>query len=186
MLKETYPDDPLLREMQTDVQRLEMIAERFSKIGSAPELKLLPILPLIDKAIGYVRRRVSAQVSITCTEAPTALSAPLCAPLFEWVIEVICKNAVDAMSGAGSIVLTPFRSGDRVVVEIADTGKGIARKDFKTVFRPGYTTKQRGWGLGLSLAKRIVEEYHHGRIYVKASEPGQGTTFRIELPAAQT
>lgn len=186
VLKETYPDDPLLREMQTDVQRLEMIAERFSKIGSAPELKLLPILPLIDKAIGYVRRRVSAQVSITCTEAPTALSAPLCAPLFEWVIEVICKNAVDAMSGAGSIVLTPFRCGDRVVVEIADTGKGIARKDFKTVFRPGYTTKQRGWGLGLSLAKRIVEEYHHGRIYVKASEPGQGTTFRIELPAAQT
>ena len=168
VLKETYPDDPLLREMQTDVQRLEMIAERFSKIGSAPELKLLPILPHIDKAIGYVRRRV------------------LCAPLFEWVIEVICKNAVDAMSGAGSIVLTPFRSGDRVVVEIADTGKGIARKDFKTVFRPGYTTKQRGWGLGLSLAKRIVEEYHHGRIYVKASEPGQGTTFRIELPAAQT
>lgn len=183
VLKETYPDDPLLGEMETDVQRLEMIAERFSKIGSAPELKYTPILPLIEKALDYVRRRVSNQVTITCQGAAPDLAAPLCAPLLEWVIEVICKNAVDAMSGAGSIVIVPLQSADRVVVEITDTGKGIARKDFKTVFQPGYTTKQRGWGLGLSLAKRIVEEYHHGRIYVKSSELGQGTTFRIELPA---
>lgn len=183
VLKETYPDDPLLGEMETDVQRLEMIAERFSKIGSAPELKHTPILPLIEKALDYVRRRVSNQVTITCQGAAPDLAAPLCAPLLEWVIEVICKNAVDAMSGAGSIVIVPLQSADRVVVEITDTGKGIARKDFKTVFQPGYTTKQRGWGLGLSLAKRIVEEYHHGRIYVKSSELGQGTTFRIELPA---
>lgn len=182
VFRETYPDDELLGEMQTDVERLERIAERFSKIGSAPELHEDDLNALIHRSMEYIRRRVSSRVQLSYFPASETLRMPFSAPLLEWVVEVICKNAVDAMSGEGIITIESRVMGGQVVVDIKDTGKGIARKDFKTVFRPGYTTKARGWGLGLSLAQRIVQEYHHGRIYVKDSQLGQGTTFRMELP----
>ena len=182
VFKENYPDDELLPEMQTDVERLERIAERFSKIGSAPELKPATILPLIERSVDYVKRRVSSRVQIEVVSACEPITLPLSQPLMEWVIEVICKNAVDAMSGEGRITIELAAQGKRLAIELTDTGKGIARKDFRTIFKPGYTTKRRGWGLGLSLAKRIVEEYHHGRIFVKHSQLHVGTTFRVELP----
>lgn len=182
VLQEVYPEDEMITEMKSDVKRLELIAERFSKIGSVPELKPSDLCTVIRNVVMYIRRRTSDKVTLTCDfGAVESVEIPLCAPLMEWVIEVLCKNAIDAMSGQGSIVVRVQKMGDGWAVEVTDTGKGIARKNFKTVFKPGFTTKQRGWGLGLSLAKRIVEEYHHGRIFVKSSEPGVGTTFRIEL-----
>lgn len=182
VLEEMYPDDEMITEMQKDVKRLELIAERFSKIGSVPELKEGDLCRVVENVVSYIRRRTSDSVTMRCTfpdDGPVLL--PICAPLIEWVIEVLCKNAIDAMAGAGSIDVSVCREGRLWAVEVHDTGKGIARKHFETVFKPGFTTKQRGWGLGLSLAKRIVEEYHHGRIFVKSSEVGRGTTFRIEL-----
>lgn len=184
VLREQYPDDPLLPEMTTDVQRLQLIAERFSKIGSAPEMKPTNICQVVDHVVQYIRRRTSDKVTITSDASEAELTASVCAPLFEWVIENLCKNAIDAMQGDGKIRVYVSRQTDHILVEVADTGKGIERQHFKDVFRPGYTTKKRGWGLGLSLAKRIVEEYHHGRIYVEASELGRGTTFAIEIPIA--
>lgn len=185
VLSETYPDDEMITEMRKDVTRLQLIAERFSKIGSVPELKDDDLCDIIDHVIVYIRRRTSNQVAIERHFPPEegGVVLPLCAPLIEWVIEVLCKNAIDAMAGEGRIDVNVKRADWTWVIEVADTGKGIARKDFKNVFRPGYTTKQRGWGLGLSLAKRIVEEYHRGHIFVKSSELGKGTTFRIELRA---
>lgn len=181
VLKETYPNDELLEDMEHDVQRLERITERFSKIGSQPELKVTEIAPVIDHVIEYLKRRVSNRVEISVDFKDKVL-LPLSAPLFEWVIEVICKNAVDAMAGAGNIALTCHIIDKRYVVDIRDTGKGIARKHFSSVFKAGFTTKQRGWGLGLSLSKRIIQEYHHGKIHILESVVGKGTTFRIELP----
>lgn len=184
VLGELYEGDEMIAEMKKDVKRLELIAERFSKIGSVPELKVGNLCEVIDHVVSYIRRRTSDDVVMECRfpEDRRAM-LPLCAPLLEWVVEVLCKNAIDAMAGSGSITITVFRSSWQWVVDVKDTGKGIPNKHIKTVFKPGFTTKQRGWGLGLSLAKRIVEEYHGGRIYVKASEMGVGTTFRIELKA---
>ena len=184
VLGELYEGDEMIAEMKKDVKRLELIAERFSKIGSVPELKVGNLCEVIDDVVSYIRRRTSDDVVMECRfpEDRRAM-LPLCAPLLEWVVEVLCKNAIDAMAGSGSITITVFRSSWQWVVDVKDTGKGIPNKHLKTVFKPGFTTKQRGWGLGLSLAKRIVEEYHGGRIYVKASEMGVGTTFRIELKA---
>lgn len=184
VLGELYEGDEMITEMKKDVKRLELIAERFSKIGSVPELKVGNLCEVIDHVVSYIRRRTSDDVVMECRfpEDRRAM-LPLCAPLLEWVVEVLCKNAIDAMAGSGSITITVFRSSWQWVVDVKDTGKGIPNKHLKTVFKPGFTTKQRGWGLGLSLAKRIVEEYHGGRIYVKASEMGVGTTFRIELKA---
>ena len=184
VLGELYEGDEMIAEMKKDVKRLELIAERFSKIGSVPELKVGNLCEVIDHVVSYIRRRTSDDVVMECRfpEDRRAM-LPLSAPLLEWVVEVLCKNAIDAMAGSGSITITVFRSSWQWVVDVKDTGKGIPNKHLKTVFKPGFTTKQRGWGLGLSLAKRIVEEYHGGRIYVKASEMGVGTTFRIELKA---
>ncbi len=181
MLRETYPDDELLPEMGKDVERLQRIAERFSKIGSLPELRPESLNEVLSAVTQYIRRRASNRVRLTCTVPQQPLIVPMCSSLFEWVVENLCKNAIDAMDGQGSITLTASTEGSLAVVEVADTGKGIPKNKFRTVFTPGFTTKKRGWGLGLSLAKRIVEEYHHGRIYVKNSEVGRGTTFRIEL-----
>ncbi len=181
VLRETYPDDQLLPEMGKDVQRLQRIAERFSKIGSQPEPKPENLGEVLSAVVQYISRRTSNRVSITCQLPDEAIIAPLSAPLFEWVVENLCKNAIDAMEGKGSITLTAREEPDCISVEVTDTGKGIPKNRFSSVFTPGYTTKERGWGLGLSLAKRIVEEYHNGRIYVKNSEIGKGTTFRIEL-----
>lgn len=181
MLREAYPDDELLPEMGKDVERLQRIAERFSKIGSLPELRPESLNEVLSAMTQYISRRASNRVRLTCTVPQQPLIVPMCSSLFEWVVENLCKNAIDAMDGQGSITLTASTEGSLAVVEVADTGKGIPKNKFRTVFTPGFTTKKRGWGLGLSLAKRIVEEYHHGRIYVKNSEVGRGTTFRIEL-----
>ena len=181
VLKETYPNDDLLEDMQTDVQRLERITERFSKIGSQPALVNTSICPIIAQTVSYLQRRISSRITIT-SHIHQEIELPLSAPLFEWVLEVLCKNSADAMSGAGSIEISGQIKDDRYIIDVIDTGKGIARKNFSSVFKAGYTTKQRGWGLGLSLSKRIIEKYHHGRIYVFQSIVGKGTTFRIELP----
>lgn len=181
ILKESYPDDTLIPELDKDVKRLERIAERFSKIGSLPEATDCSMNEILGQVIDYMDRRTSSKVEIVRNFPDNDVTVRMNASLFEWVVENLCKNAVDAMEGHGRIVLALFQEGGKVIVEVSDTGKGIKRKDIKNVFKPGFTTKKRGWGLGLSLAKRIVEEYHDGRIYVKSSEVGKGTTFRIEL-----
>ena len=181
ILKETYPDDDLLPEMDQDVQRLQLIADRFSKIGSMPELTPTNLSEVMAHVVDYMNRRTSSKVLMR-TELPSEdIIADINPSLFEWVIENLCKNAVDAMEGEGSITLHLESTEGKVVIDVTDTGKGIKKKDLRNVFTPGFTTKKRGWGLGLSLAKRIVEEYHKGKIYVKNSEVGKGTTFRIEL-----
>lgn len=181
VLKEKYPTDELLPEMERDVARLQRVAERFSKIGSLPEPTSEDLVDVIDRAVEYVKRRSPAQVAYTVNYPKRPLLVRMNAPLIEWVVENLCKNAIDAMNGAGSITVTVSQSDDKAFVEIADTGKGISKSKHKRVFEPGYTTKKRGWGLGLSLAKRIMEQYHKGRIFVKQSAPGKGTTFRMEL-----
>ena len=181
VLKESYPNDALIPEMAKDVKRLERIAERFSKIGSLPEPVETSMNEVLDRVIEYMDKRTSQKISIKGHYPDHAVMVRINASLFEWVIENLCKNAVDAMEGSGRIVLTLMEEPGRVVIEVQDDGKGIRKKDIKNVFTPGFTTKKRGWGLGLSLAKRIVEEYHKGRIFVKQSEVGKGTTFRIEL-----
>ena len=182
VMRETHPDDALIDEMEADVRRLEMVAERFSKIGSAPKLHPETVGPIVERVAEYIARRIPKSVKLTVDLRDESELIPISAPLAEWVVEVLCKNAADAMPGVGQIGISGGKVGDRYVIDVADTGKGIERKHHKTVFRPGFTTKQRGWGLGLSLAKRIIEEYHHGRIYVLRSAPGEGTVFRIELP----
>ena len=181
ILKENYPDDDLIPEMNKDVKRLELIAERFSKIGSLPEPVEASMNEVLAHVIDYMDRRTSKKVEIVSELPAENVVVKMNASLFEWVIENLCKNAVDAMEGQGRIVLSLHEEGSKVAIEVTDNGKGIRKKDLKNVFTPGFTTKKRGWGLGLSLAKRIVEEYHKGRIYVKSSEVGVGTTFRIEM-----
>lgn len=181
MLKETYPDDELLPEMGKDIARLQLIADRFSKIGSLPEPSPASLNTVMEHVIEYMERRTSRKVSIVRDFPARDIVVRLNASLFEWVIENLCKNAVDAMEGVGTITMHIAQTQQKAVIEVSDTGKGIRKKDIPNVFRPGFTTKKRGWGLGLSLCKRIVEEYHHGRIFVKSSEVGVGTTFRIEL-----
>ena len=186
ILKEQYPQDELIPEMEQDVKRLERIAERFSKIGSLPEPVEASMNEVLDHVIAYMDKRTSQKVTIKGHYPDHAVIVKMNASLFEWVIENLCKNAVDAMEGGqGKIDLWLLEENDIVAIEVADNGKGIKKKDVANVFRPGFTTKKRGWGLGLSLAKRIVEEYHKGHIYVKQSEVGRGTTFRIELKAAK-
>ena len=181
VLKEKYPTDELLPEMERDVARLQRVAERFSKIGSLPEPTSEDIVEVIDRAVEYVKRRSPAHVTYTVNYPKRPLLVRMNAPLIEWVVENLCKNAMDAMNGAGAITVTVSQNDSKAFVEIADTGKGIPKSKYKRVFEPGYTTKKRGWGLGLSLAKRIMEQYHKGRIFVKQSAPGKGTTFRMEL-----
>ena len=181
ILKETYPDDGLIPEMDKDVKRLQLIADRFSKIGSLPEPVETDLKEVMEHVIDYMDRRTSKRVQMIRDFPEQDIRVKINASLFEWVIENLSKNAVDAMGGEGKITLKIFEEPKKAVVEVTDTGKGIRKKDLRNVFRPGFTTKKRGWGLGLSLAKRIVEEYHKGRIFVKWSEVGVGTTFRIEL-----
>ncbi len=182
VLKEEYPDDDLIPELDKDVSRLRLISDRFSKIGSKPELALTSLTEVLAHVVDYIDRRTSHNVIIQCQLPDHEVMVNINAALFEWVIENLCKNAVDAMNGGpGTISITVMEAGQMVTIDVADTGKGIGKKNIKNVFRPGFTTKKRGWGLGLSLAKRIVEEYHQGRIFVKSSEVGVGTTFRIEL-----
>ena len=182
VLEQKQVEAPLLSELRSDVQRLETIADRFSKIGSVPELKSMPIEGSVYKAVSYLGPRIPKKVNIQNTlDARGQTLVRISPSLFEWVLENLIKNAVDAMAGKGNITLELSRSGSWVQLDIADSGKGIPRHQHKTVFEPGFTTKKRGWGLGLSLTKRIIENYHKGRIFVKHSEVGKGTTFRIAL-----
>ncbi len=182
LLRARYVDDKLIPEMSKDVNRLRIIAERFSKIGSAPDLNLVSLNETLLNALQYMNNRSSQKVTIEShfsNEHPVFVM--LNVPLFEWVIENLCKNAIDAMDGIGRIDLYVNHKENDIIIDVQDTGKGIERSKYKTIFSPGFTTKKRGWGLGLSLAKRIIESYHDGKIYVKQSEIGKGTTFRIEL-----
>ena len=181
ILKENYPEDTLIPEMDKDVKRLQLIADRFSKIGSLPELQSSSLNEIMNHVVDYMDCRTSSKVEMIKKFPAEDIIVTINPQLFEWVIENLCKNAVDAMGGEGLITLTLEQMTNKVVIEVADTGKGIKKKNLGNVFKPGFTTKSRGWGLGLSLAKRIIEEYHKGRIFVKSSEIGKGTTFRIEI-----
>ena len=181
ILRENYPDDELIPEMDKDVKRLQLIADRFSKIGSLPEPVSSSLNEVMGHVIDYMDRRTSKKVKMIKDFPEHDVIVKINASLFEWVIENLSKNAVDAMGGEGTITLHLEETDTKAILEVSDTGKGIKKKDIGNVFRPGFTTKKRGWGLGLSLAKRIIEEYHKGRIYIKSSEVGKGTTFRIEL-----
>ncbi len=175
-------DQSIVADMDKDVKRLSIIADRFSKIGSVPDKELVYVNELLEDTCDYMSTRISNKVSLRLHMPDDAEGVMLCRSLVEWVIENLCKNAVDAMGGEGVIDVTLSSSRKQVYIDVTDSGKGIARKDFDNVFKPGYTTKKRGWGLGLTLARRIIQEYHNGQIYVKDSDPGVGTTFRIELP----
>ena len=175
-------DEQSLLEAREDVRRLETITERFSKIGSIPVLEKANIIEVLNKAVAYMRTRTSKSVSFSVQSvASHDIYVKLNIPLFEWVVENICRNSIDAMDGKGTIVVEVLDHLQYVYIDVTDSGKGIARSNFKTIFQPGYTTKQRGWGLGLSLVRRIVENYHQGKIFVKKSEIGKGTTIRIVL-----
>jgi signal transduction histidine kinase len=181
-LTETNPEtQKVIPEVEKDIERLELIAQRFSKIGSAPELVSVNLQKEIARSVEYIRRRASGKVSINFHSSDEKIEAMISPPLFEWVIENLLKNALDAISGSGAIDIYVSKQGKKVYVDVKDSGKGIPSGKFNTVFRPGFSTKKRGWGLGLSLAKRIVEEFHGGKIFVKESSVGKGTTFRIVL-----
>ncbi len=182
-LKET--DQSIVRDMEKDVDRLQMITDRFSKIGSVPALESQNMVDIIHRSIAYLEKRISKKVVFVVELSDKPLYAQVNEPLLSWVIENLTKNAVDAMSGQGQIIYRLSEKGKFVSLDIQDTGKGIPKSKFRTIFNPGYTTKSRGWGLGLSLVKRIIESYHKGRIYVKTSEIGVGTTFCIELKKAE-
>ncbi len=182
LLPDMGVDPDTVAEMNKDVNRLSTIASRFSKIGSAPRMEPADLNVITSEAAGYMATRISPKISLRCNTAAGTLPVMACAPLLAWVIENLVKNAVDAMDGNGNITVETKSTLTGASIEISDTGKGISRKNFDTIFRPGYTTKKRGWGLGLTLARRIIEEYHGGRIYVARSAPGAGTTFRIDFP----
>lgn len=182
LLQSMGVDPDMVREMNKDVNRLSTIASRFSKIGSKPQMEVENLNEVIGRAASYMSTRISSRISLSVDLADEALPVKMSAPLFEWVMENLIKNAVDAMEGSGSITIVTMAQGSNACVTVTDTGKGIPRKNQKTVFNPGYTTKKRGWGLGLTLAKRIIEQYHLGHIYVSRSEPGVGTTFAIDIP----
>lgn len=184
LLRDIGVDAETVGEMDKDVKRLSTIASRFSKIGSKPQMESENLNDVVTRSASYMSSRISSRISLTINCCDHTLPVKMSAPLFEWVMENLIKNAVDAMEGSGAITVTTAVDRGTAYIEVADTGKGISRKNFKTVFNPGFTTKSRGWGLGLTLAKRIIEQYHSGKIYVRTSEPGVGTTFRIDLPLA--
>lgn len=181
IIKSTSTDEQMVAELEKDVSRLEKITERFSKIGSKPKLGDDDINPVVESTVSYLTTRSSDKIKFRVSLPDQPVILPLNVPLFEWVLENVCKNAMDAIEGKGLVTLTVTDNIKFVFIDISDTGKGIQRSKLKTIFKPGYTTKDRGWGLGLSLTKRIVEEYHGGKIFVAESEPGKGTTIRIIL-----
>jgi signal transduction histidine kinase len=182
LLKMQNIDETLVQEFEKDTQRLQKITERFSKIGSVPELVPTDVGETIRSTVEYLKTRSSGKVKfILDFDQDKKYEVPLNSSLFSWVIENLCKNAIDAMNNTGTIQVSILEKADQLFIEVSDTGKGISKAYFKTVFQPGFTTKKRGWGLGLSLAKRIVENYHKGKIFLKHSEINKGTTFRITL-----
>ena len=192
LLEARYPEDELIPQMRTDIDRLQIIADRFSKVGSEPELEDTALIPVLREAIRYMRTRTSDKINVTFSAAQLSqfplqpvkdedVHVMLNKPLFEWVIENLIKNAIDAMDGVGQIECVLYDREQSVIIDVTDHGKGMNRRTQRRVFVPGYTTKQRGWGLGLSLSKRIIEQYHRGKLILKDSQPGRGTTFRIIL-----
>lgn len=184
LLESSGVDQAVTDEMNKDVKRLSTIASRFGKIGSRPVAEEADLNTVVREAARYMATRISRKIKLDVETCPEPLTVMVSTPLVEWVIENLIKNAVDAMDASGSVTVVTSRERNSAIIEVTDTGKGIARNRQKQIFNPGYTTKKRGWGLGLTLAKRIVEEYHRGRIYVAWSEPGRGTTFRIIIPMA--
>jgi len=182
MLKESQIDQRTVQEIQKDVDRLKLVSDRFGKIGSIPQLEERDLIIQIRNMVEYIRKRAAGRVQfIVNGPGEGQLRARISGPLFDWVIENLLKNALDAMEGKGSITVTIQDQEKEILVDVTDTGKGIAARNLQKVFKPGFTTKKRGWGLGLSLSKRIIEQYHKGQLFVRWSEPGKGTTFRVVL-----
>ncbi|WP_205510700.1 sensor histidine kinase [Longitalea arenae] len=182
MLKETYSDEKIVHEMEKDVNRLKLVSDRFGKIGSTPHLEKHNIVTQVSSMVEYIRKRATGKVQFELNTGNfNEIYTMISPPLFDWVIENLLKNALDAMEGKGKITLTIWQQDGQTFIDVTDTGKGIAKHNVSKVFKPGFTTKKRGWGLGLSLSKRIIEQYHKGQLFVKSSEPGKGTTFRIVL-----
>ncbi len=181
ILQDRHPDIAITRELELDVKRLEKVTERFSRIGSKPALRPENIAAIIVRSVEYLKSRTSSKVNFNLNfDREKEVLAPVNPALFEWVIENICKNAIDAMEGSGDITIR-ILPGEKTIIDISDTGRGIPKRAFRKIFNPGFTTKKRGWGMGLSLAKRIIEEYHNGKIFVRSSEPGKGSCIRIVM-----
>lgn len=183
MLKEQGGNSIIAPEMEKDVNRLKLISDRFGKIGSTPKLEEHELTEQIEKMVAYIKRRSTDKVSFIIEKPEEKIIANISGPLFDWVIENLLKNALDAMDGKGEIKIRIRKNLQKVIIDLSDSGKGISKQNIGKVFKPGFSTKKRGWGLGLSLAKRIIEKYHKGQLYVKSSEVGKGTTFRIVLNA---
>lgn len=188
LLRVQYPQDSMIPQMQRDIDRLGVIAERFSKVGSAPSLEPTNILPVLQDTIEYMRTRTSDRIHYSLTtlgqvpdESTPAMIVSLSRPLFVWVIENLIRNAVDAGTDSIAIAVSENTGDETLIIDVTDTGRGMSRREQQRAFQPGFTTKKRGWGLGLSLSKRIVEDYHRGKLVIESSEPGRGTTFRILL-----
>jgi signal transduction histidine kinase len=181
MLKEKHPDPVISKEMEKDVNRLKLISDRFGKIGSSPRLEEADIGEQVEKMMAYIKRRSTEKVNFVLDKPEEKVIAKISEPLFDWVIENLLKNALDAINGRGTITVTIKNLPSKVMLDINDSGRGISKQNISKVFKPGFTTKKRGWGLGLSLAKRIIEKYHKGQLFIKSSEINKGTTFRIVL-----
>lgn len=182
MLKDNPGNEQIAREMEKDVDRLKLVSDRFGKIGSTPKLEEMDVVEQVRSMIAYIKRRAPGKVNFTLdASGQTTMNVMISGPLFDWVIENLLKNALDAMEGKGLIHVKMKRDNKQVMIDVSDSGKGISPKNINKVFKPGFTTKKRGWGLGLSLSKRIIEQYHKGELFVKNSELGKGTTFRIVL-----
>ncbi len=181
LLKDMPGNEKVVGEMEKDVDRLKLVSDRFGKIGSAPKLVETNLTQEINQMQEYMRRRASGRVEISFNKPDEDVTALISPPLFDWVLENLMKNALDAMEGKGKLTITLVETTSSSIIDVADTGKGIPAANIKKVFKPGFTTKKRGWGLGLTLCKRIVEQYHRGQLFVKSSEPGKGTTFRIVI-----
>jgi signal transduction histidine kinase len=182
ILREAPDNDKVVKELEKDISRLRLVSDRFGKIGSTPKLEVHNVVDQVEDMVEYIRKRASGKVMFAInTHQKTYIPARLSGPLFDWVIENLLKNALDAMEGKGSITINIMEGENNVIIDITDTGKGISKQNISKVFKPGFTTKKRGWGLGLTLSKRIIDQYHKGSLTVKYSEPGKGTTFRIVL-----
>ena len=181
LLKDNPQSEKIGNEMAKDVDRLKLVSDRFGKIGSIPQLEEKNVVLQIEDMVAYIRRRATDKVNFTISGNNNEIIAKINAPLFDWVIENLLKNALDAMEGKGSISITIKNEATNIIIDVTDSGNGISKQNIANVFKPGFTTKKRGWGLGLSLSKRIIEQYHKGELFVKNSEPGKGTTFRIVL-----
>ncbi|HEU5366479.1 MAG TPA: HAMP domain-containing sensor histidine kinase, partial [Hanamia sp.] len=181
MLKEQDEHSSISKEMEKDLNRLKLISDRFGKIGSTPKLEEHDIVEQVEKMVAYIKRRSTEKVNFILERPEEKVMAKISGPLFDWVIENLLKNALDAINGKGTIKIKIKKIPKQVLIDVTDSGKGISKQNIPKVFKPGFTTKKRGWGLGLSLAKRIIEKYHSGDLYIKSSEIGKGTTFRIVL-----